>query len=52
MIESGLARALAATGGDRVRARQLARDARGRYLKLGAQFAPDIAALDRWLAAH
>jgi eukaryotic-like serine/threonine-protein kinase len=52
VIEVGLAHALAATGGDRVRARRLARDARGRYLQLGARYAPDIADLDRWLAAH
>lgn len=52
LIEWGLARGLVATGGDRVRARQLAGQARGRYLGLGAGYAPSVAALDRWLAAH
>jgi eukaryotic-like serine/threonine-protein kinase len=52
VIEWGLARALAATGGDRVRARRLARDARGRFLALGAGYASNVADLDRWLAAH
>jgi hypothetical protein len=52
LIEWGLARALASTGGDRVRARQLAGEARRRYLELGAGYASSVAALDRWLAAH
>ncbi len=52
IIEWSLARALAATGGDRVRARRLAREARGRYLQLGAGYASFVADLDRWLAAH
>ena len=52
VIEWGLARALGATGGDRVRARGLARDARGRFFQLGAGYASYVAELDRWLAAH
>ena len=52
VIEWGLARALVATGGDRVRARRLAGEARARYAQLGAGYASNVAALDRWLAAH
>jgi hypothetical protein len=52
VVESSLARALAATGGDRVRARGLARSARTRYLQAGAGYASEVAALDRWLAKH
>jgi tetratricopeptide (TPR) repeat protein len=52
VIEWGLARALVGTGGDRARARRLASESRGRYLQLGAGYASNVAALDRWLAAH
>lgn len=52
MIEWGLARALVATGGDRVRARQLAGDARQRYLQLGARYKSIVAAIDRALAGR
>jgi tetratricopeptide (TPR) repeat protein len=52
VIEWGLARALGATGGDRVRARRLAGEARKRFLQAGAGSASEVAALDRWLATH
>jgi hypothetical protein len=52
VIEWGLARALAATRGDRVRARRLAGEARSRFAQLGGGYASNVAALDRWLAAH
>jgi eukaryotic-like serine/threonine-protein kinase len=52
VIEWGLAQALAATHGDRARARRLATEARARYAMSGARYAADAADVERWLATH
>jgi tetratricopeptide (TPR) repeat protein len=51
MIEFELAQAIASTGGDQTRARELVQKARDRYAKLPAQ-AEDVAAMDEWLATE